>query len=144
MNASAHREFAAAVIIDTRGRLLLQQREDIPGIRAPGKIGLFGGHREGSETFLECVARELGEELSYAIPAEQFEHMGSYTSADSLIQGGTVFGEFYLVRDIPAEAITVTEGALFVADPKDIPSLMDRLAPSAQTALRLLFSNMRP
>ena len=142
MNESRRREFAAAVIIDTHGRLLLQQREDIPGIRAPGKIGLFGGHREGSETFLECVARELREELSYAIPAEHFEPMGSYMGADSLIQGGKVFGELYIVRGIPVEAINVTEGALFVADPKDISSLMDRLAPPAATALRLLFSNM--
>jgi hypothetical protein len=64
--------------------------------------------------------------------------------ADSLIQGGTVFGELYIARGIPVEAINVTEGALFVADPKDISSLMDRLASPAATALRLLFSNVRP
>ena len=48
-----HREVSAALIIDTRGRFLLQQRDNIPGILFPGKIGLFGGHREGEETFLE-------------------------------------------------------------------------------------------
>src|SRR5215472_4577812 len=39
-----HREVAGAVIIDTRGRFLLQQRDDTPRIAQPGKIGLFGGH----------------------------------------------------------------------------------------------------
>jgi hypothetical protein len=48
---SQHREVAAALMIDTRGRFLLQQRDNIPGILFPGKIGLFGGPREGDETF---------------------------------------------------------------------------------------------
>ena len=67
-----HREIAAAVVVDSAGKFLLQQRDNIPGILYPGKVGLFGGHREGSETFLECVARELHEELSYFIPQESF------------------------------------------------------------------------
>ena len=52
MNAPRHREIACALIIDTCGRFLLQQRDDIPGIVCPGMVGLFGGHREGDETFL--------------------------------------------------------------------------------------------
>ena len=51
------REIAAAVVFDTSGRLLLQQRDDIPNILYPGKIGLFGGHREGEETFLRPSPR---------------------------------------------------------------------------------------
>src|SRR4051794_19466903 len=62
------REIAGAVIFDTSGRLLLQLRDNIPGILYPGKITLFGGHREGDETFLECVVREIHEELSFYIP----------------------------------------------------------------------------
>jgi 8-oxo-dGTP diphosphatase len=46
MNASWRREIAGAIIIDTFGRFLLQQRDDILGIIHPGKVGLFGGHRE--------------------------------------------------------------------------------------------------
>jgi 8-oxo-dGTP diphosphatase len=60
------REIAAAIVVDTSGRLLLQLRDDVPNILYPGKIGLFGGHREGNETFLDCVVREIHEELSYA------------------------------------------------------------------------------
>ena len=67
MNASRHREIACAIIIDSGGRLLLQQRDDVAGILHPGKVTLFGGHREGQETFLECVVREIHEEISYFV-----------------------------------------------------------------------------
>ena len=43
--ASRHRDISFAILIDTQARFLFQQRDDVPGIVAPGKIGLFGGHR---------------------------------------------------------------------------------------------------
>jgi 8-oxo-dGTP diphosphatase len=42
------------------GRFL---RDDITGIIHPGKVGLFGGHREGDEAYLECIVREIHEEI---------------------------------------------------------------------------------
>ena len=83
MNASRHREIACAIIIDTSGRFLLQQRDDVVSILHPGKVGLFGGHREGDETFLECVVREIYEEISYFVLAERFEYLVS-------LAGGTL------------------------------------------------------
>jgi hypothetical protein len=52
------REGAAAILIGSDGRLLLQLRDNLPHVSDPGKIGLFGGRREGDESFLECVVRE--------------------------------------------------------------------------------------
>jgi hypothetical protein len=65
MSASRHREFACAILIDS---FLLQQRDDVPGVFQRGKIGLFGGHREGDETFLQCIVREIHEEVSCFLP----------------------------------------------------------------------------
>jgi 8-oxo-dGTP diphosphatase len=59
------REFAPTIVLDDQDRFLVQQRDNIAGIFYPGKIGLFGGHREDDETFLDCAVRELHEELSY-------------------------------------------------------------------------------
>jgi 8-oxo-dGTP diphosphatase len=53
-----HREVACAILIDRDGRFLLQRRDNDPNILYPGKIGLFGGHREVDETFLACVVRK--------------------------------------------------------------------------------------
>jgi 8-oxo-dGTP diphosphatase len=136
MNAALRREFACAIIIDTDGRFLLQQRDDIPGILHPGKITLFGGHREGHETFLECVAREIHEELSYYVPPEQFEYLASLSGGDIDADGGAVHAEFYIARDIPLDRLTVTEGSLLIARPEEIFEMEQKLTPSARFALQ--------
>ena len=131
-----HREVAAALILDTRGRFLLQQRDDVPGILFPGKIGLFGGHREGTETFLECVVREVHEEISFYIPPERFEHLASYRGSDPYLSGGTLWRELYVTTDVPVEPLRITEGSLLIAEMEDIPALVPRFAPSAHAAVR--------
>jgi 8-oxo-dGTP diphosphatase len=136
MNASLHREIACAIIIDTTGRFLLQQRDDIPGILHPGKVSLFGGHREGSETFLECVIREIHEEISYFVPAERFEYLVSLDGVDIDANGGSVRAEFFIARDIPLARLTVTEGTLLIAEPAKIMTLERNLTPSARFALK--------
>src|ERR1700680_1126984 len=93
-----HREIACAILIDREGRFLLQQRDNVPSILYPGKIGLFGGHREGDETFLECVGREVLEETSYVALPERFEHLWSYAGSDYGVNGGTLSGEYYVLR----------------------------------------------
>ena len=75
-------EFASAVLLDSLGRLLLQLRDDIPNIVQPGKIGLFGGHREGGESFLDCIVREVHEELSYYLPPERFKPIACRVGPD--------------------------------------------------------------
>src|ERR1700730_10069403 len=77
-----HVEFASAMLVDTQGRFLFQQRDDKPVIRYPGMLGLFGGHREGNETFAECVSREVHEEIGYLVPPDGFEKMADYSAAD--------------------------------------------------------------
>lgn len=59
---------ASAVILqDPQGRYLLQDRDDMPGIFYPGHLGLFGGAREGDESWAECAVREIAEELGLDI-----------------------------------------------------------------------------
>ena len=141
MNALRHREIACALIIDTCGRFLLQQRDDVPGILCPGMVGLFGGHREGVETFVQCVVREVHEEISYFVAPERFDHLASYSGMDADAQGGTVRGEFFVARDVPADALLITEGSLLIAERDDALPLMRRLAPSAQFAMSTFLKN---
>jgi 8-oxo-dGTP pyrophosphatase MutT (NUDIX family) len=53
-------------------------------------IALFGGHREGDETFHDCVVREIHEELSFFIPPARFEPIAHRTGVDAEVPGGTV------------------------------------------------------
>jgi 8-oxo-dGTP pyrophosphatase MutT (NUDIX family) len=138
MTPPLHREFAAAILLDPDGRLLLQQRDDVPGIRYPGRIGLFGGHREGNETFLECVCREIDEELGLRLPPERFDPLASYSAVDP--EGGRVTGEFFIARNIAADGLLVTEGALLIATPDQLPALQSRFAPAAWSAVGTFMS----
>jgi len=135
-----HREFACAVVIDTEDQLLLQKRDDIPTILLPGRISLFGGHREDGETFAECIARELTEEFTYPITHERIEHLGSHHGLDIDLGEGTAACEFYLVRGVPVEDIVVTEGAVVIVQQDAWGLLGDRLAPIARKALQLFES----
>jgi 8-oxo-dGTP diphosphatase len=130
------RNFACAVLIDTQGRFLLQQRDNIPGIVQPGKIGLFGGQREDDETYLQCIVREMHEELTYFLPAERFKQFGTYDATET---GTVIHGEFYVVRDVPVERLTITEGKLFIARRDELPDLNDQLSTSAKAALKVFF-----
>src|SRR5262245_38667107 len=131
-----HREVAAALVIDTRGRFLLQQRDNVPGILFPGRIGLFGGHREGDETFLECVVREIHVELGVFLPALRVPALARYRGTDPYISGATLWRELYLTTDVPVERLRITEGSLLIAELEDVPALAPRFAPSAQAAIR--------
>jgi 8-oxo-dGTP diphosphatase len=137
-----HRETAGAIIIDNFGRFLLQQRDDIVGILNSGKIGLFGGHREGDETYLECVVREIHEEIGYFIPARRFEHLGSLDGVDIDVEGGTFRGDLFIARDIPVDALVITEGSLLIVEPDEIIEIEPRLTPTARFALKAYFDKI--
>lgn len=66
MSSNPHR--VAIAILQQRGRLLLQLRDDIPGIVYPGYWAMFGGHIELGETPEVAVKRELQEEIGYLAP----------------------------------------------------------------------------
>jgi 8-oxo-dGTP diphosphatase len=131
-----HRETTAAIIIDTSGRYLFQLRDNVIGITSPGKIALFGGHREGDETFLECIVREIHEEIGYFVPADRFEHLGSFDGDDIDSEWGTIHGHLFIARDIPADALAITEGALLIVEPAEIDEIEARLAPTTRLALK--------
>lgn len=52
-------------MLHRQGRWLMQLRDDIPGIVAPGCWGLFGGHLDPGETPEQALRRELLEEISW-------------------------------------------------------------------------------
>jgi 8-oxo-dGTP pyrophosphatase MutT (NUDIX family) len=55
----------ALAMLQRDGRWLMQLRDDIPGIVAPGCWGLFGGHLDPGETPEQAVRRELLEEINW-------------------------------------------------------------------------------
>ena len=58
-------EGVSAILINGRGQVLLQQRDDNPAIRYPGHWSLFGGTIEEGESAATAVAREVKEEIDF-------------------------------------------------------------------------------
>lgn len=141
--AGGVREGTSALLISTDGRLLMQLRDDLPHVSDPGKISLFGGRREGTESFLECVVREVHEEIGYYLPPERFELIGQYSGPDHLTPNGTLRGEVFLVRDVPVDRLRVTEGRLEIVAVNDLERINGVLARPAAYALAI-FLNREP
>lgn len=58
--------FSGILLVDGRGRLLLQERDEHPVID-PDKWGLVGGHVEDDEEFEQAAYRELEEETGIRV-----------------------------------------------------------------------------
>lgn len=59
--------FSSILLVDRRGWLLLQERDERPVID-PEKWGLVGGHVEDGEDFEPAAYRELAEETGIELP----------------------------------------------------------------------------
>jgi len=66
----------AIAILYQQDKFLMQLRDNIPTIAAPGCWGLFGGHIEAGETPYVAVKREILEEMGYILPP--FAEFGCY------------------------------------------------------------------
>ncbi len=110
------------MIVDDEGRVLLQLRDDKPGLPGAGQWGFFGGHLETGERPQDAFLRELDEELGWR--AKHFEHYLT-TTVD---RGGwhVISHVFGAHLDVTPEQLTLGEGQamrLFAPDalPEDIP-----------------------
>ncbi len=116
-------EVAVGLIVADDGRLLMQHRDDKPGLNGAGLWGDFGGHVEAGETLTAAFLREIDEELGWRPP--HFEH---YRSVDIEYKAGqrgysrdVAFTShlFAAHLDVPLDQLTLGEGqamALHAAD----------------------------
>lgn len=73
-NFAAYSSVAARVVIlDSDGSIVLQRRRADDENNA-GKLGCFGGNREGRESLMFTLAREVKEELGRNIPFGAFQN----------------------------------------------------------------------
>ena len=130
-------ESASAILLDADGRFLLQLRDDVPHIRDPGKISLFGGGRECNESFLDCIVREVHEEIGVYLPPERFELIARYFGPDYALPEGMLRGEIFLARDVPIDRLSINEGSLKIVTVDGLRQIRHALALPAQYALEI-------
>lgn len=114
----------AIAILHHNDQFLLQLRDNITGIAAPGQWGFFGGHLEPGETPAEALHRELQEEINYTLtqPPVKF---GEYPDERVLRH------VFACPLTVPIEDLSLHEGWDFaLVTPEDIDR-GDRYSPIA-------------
>lgn len=112
-------EGVSAILINSRGQVLLQQRDDNPAIRYPGHWSLFGGTIEEGESAETAVAREVQEEIDF-----EMKNFGLFRE---FVQNNK--REFAFVGELSAELeeLTLSEGqGMNVFYPSQLPELLIR------------------
>ncbi len=102
------RSYVGALLVDTNGKLIVQQRDDKPGITNPGMVSLFGGTSHDGESPIETLCRELQEELELEVNSNNLllqtvKHENETNVACSI----------YIVTGVDAEKLKLHEGAGF-------------------------------
>jgi 8-oxo-dGTP pyrophosphatase MutT (NUDIX family) len=140
-------DFACVLLIDDRGWVLLQERDEHAEI-APERWAASGGHVEPGETFLEAAVRELREETGLAVAPEELQLVGVY-DIHHVERGSDDRMALYTGRTSATDAdIVVGEGRQIVfVDPETIMALP--LSDSARTVLpgflgSDLYATLRP
>jgi hypothetical protein len=62
---------------------------------------------------------------------------------DIEVEGGTFRGDLFIARDIPVDALVITEGALLIVEPDEVIEIEPRLTPTARLALKVYFDKTR-
>jgi len=130
-----------SAVLSTDNRLLFQLRDDFPDIPDPGKLDFFGGAREGDESFLDCVVREVHEEISFYLAPEEFEFIGRNVGPDHWVPDGILHNEIFVARGVPIEQLRVTEGSLKIVGFDELGHVQELLAPCARIALDIFLEH---
>ena len=131
--------FASVVIVDARGWVLLQERDEHPAID-PDKWGFCGGHLEPGEGFEAGAYRELEEETGLRLPVGDLEPVGDFMVFHEHTQTDDPFRLYAARLDLTDDDIECHEGRRIVfVDPAETPRL--DLTASARIALPVFLSS---
>lgn len=129
------RQAACAILFSACGQLILQQRDDVPGIIYPGLVSLFGGHLEPGEAPHQCVQRELEEEIGVRLPLAALEPFFAFRTRFAEPSEREVEISIFIASGLRAETLLVTEGSLLLLPLPQAMQHFPRMTPTTSYAL---------
>ena len=105
------KQYAGALLLTPEGKVIMQQRDNKPGIMNPGQITTFGGAVEEGETPDRAIIRELKEELSLDYLQPELYKVFNKTLA---IHGEDREMHIYLVHNVNPGDLSIHEGAGYI------------------------------
>lgn len=104
------RQAVALLATDAEGRVLLQLRDDRPGLAMAGQFAPFGGEVEPDETALAALCREIHEELGLCLDPEE---LTLWDETRGLVRDDTALTFFTTAKPLCRAALRLGEGAGF-------------------------------
>ena len=99
--------WAGGFLFDAAARKVLLHLRDRQTLFNPNRWAFFGGLNDGNESFGECFIRELHEEIGLQVAPHRVTYLRDYART-TVAQHRAVF---YALSDVPAERLTLGEGA---------------------------------
>lgn len=136
------RRFAGVILVDRRGWILLQERDEHPRID-PEKWGLAGGHVEPGEDFEPAAHRELEEETGVRLPANGLQLFDEFV-VDHREAYGTwdLMQVFVATTDLTDDDIDCREGRQIVFVAPDVARALDLSAAATDIVPAFLDSEL--
>ena len=115
------------------GMHFLQHRSHAPNKPAANLIGFFGGkvEEEDNESFLEAIAREIGEETTLEPQLSDFTRLGTF--ATELVHNDKVIvieGECFRIEVPPGVIIDSREGDIVRIPNGQLPRYVEVMSPA--------------
>ena len=108
--------FSVAAIIKYKDKYLFQKRDNKKGIFYPGFFGLFGGQPKKKEKPIDCMKRELKEELSLNFQNIRFFLTTDLKSIEFKKKTSKIFKRHFFLCDLPVnfkKKINLKEGSSY-------------------------------
>ncbi len=114
--------FASVVLVDSRGWVLLQERDEHPAID-PEKWGFVGGHLDPGEDYLAGAYRELAEETGVRLD-DGLELFGQFTVHHDHTDSDDEFRLYVMRTELTDDDVECHEGRQIVfVDPDRVAEL---------------------
>lgn len=125
------------------GPFLVQRRTRARGTLYGGKIGLYGGRREGAESPEQCALREVAEECGVELAAGSLTLLARLLAYDA--RGHLSYGHIYYADALDGDAVKTArrfrsdEGSLVLLPEREIAQRWGELTSITGYAFRAYF-----
>ena len=137
-----HAQQYSVVLIKARcnGPFLLQRRPRAKGVLYPGRIGLFGGRREGEESPAETAIREVYEEASLSLQPGQIQLLARILAYDE--SGNLSFGHIFFADNLEERTLRrlkILDGRRVLLSPRQLGRYCAQMTSITTYALQAYF-----
>lgn len=133
--------FACVVLVDRRGWLLLQERDE-HAVIAPDRWGLSGGHVEPGEEFLAAAVRELAEETGLEVAPDELRLFGEFDVFHPETDSQDRMAFYAAATTATDDDIVLGEGRQIVFVPPGVALDLELTGSAALTLPRFLASDL--